>query len=138
MLNHIEGHGENVPDAANQEDGLDIAPSEKHSTSKENPGPIGEPDSSVDILDENGQVKTRRQYDSEGKAYRDVDMTDHGNPKQHPEVPHEHTWDWSSGGPIRKQELKMNGLLLKNHNQYYSFFVKRLTKFQHFLQSITG
>ena len=54
------------------------------------------------ILDENGQVKTRRWYDSEGKAYRDVDMTDHGNPKQHPEVPHEHTWDWSSGGPIRK------------------------------------
>ena len=102
MLNRIEGHGENVPDAANQEDGLDIAPSEKHSTSKENPGPIGEPDSSVDILDENGQVKTRRWYDSEGKAYRDVEMTDHGNPKQHPEVPHEHTWDWSSGGPIRK------------------------------------
>ena len=56
----------------------------------------------TDILDENGQVKTRRWYDSEGKAYRDVDMTDHGNPKQHPEVPHEHTWDWSSGGPIRK------------------------------------
>lgn len=28
-------------------------------------------------------------------------MTDHRNPKTHPEVPHEHTWDWSSGESIR-------------------------------------
>ena len=28
--------------------------------------------------------------------YRDVDMSDHGNPKEHPEVPHEHTWEYSN------------------------------------------
>jgi hypothetical protein len=32
----------------------------------------------------------------------DVDHTDHGNPKRHPEVPHEHEWDWSSGKAVRK------------------------------------
>ena len=40
-------------------------------------------------------------YDSEGKAYRDVDMSDHGNPKEHPEVPHEHTWEYNNGKPKR-------------------------------------
>ena len=53
----------------------------------------------LDFL-ENGK-KTRRWYDSEGKAYRDVDMSDHGNPKEHPEVPHEHTWEYNNGKPKR-------------------------------------
>jgi len=25
-------------------------------------------------------------------AQKDVDFIDHGNPKTHPEAPHEHTW----------------------------------------------
>ena len=49
---------------------------------------------------ENGK-KTIRWYDSEGKAYRDVDMSDHGNSKEHPEVPHEHTWEYNNGKPKR-------------------------------------
>ena len=49
----------------------------------------------LDFL-ENGK-KTIRWYDSEGKAYRDVDMSDHGNSKEHPEVPHEHTWEYNNG-----------------------------------------
>ena len=53
----------------------------------------------LDFL-ENGK-KTIRWYDSEGKAYRDVDMSDHGNPKEHPEVPHEHTWEYNNGKPKR-------------------------------------
>ena len=24
-------------------------------------------------------------------------MSDHGNPKEHPEVPHEHTWEYNNG-----------------------------------------
>ena len=54
----------------------------------------------LDFL-ENGK-KTIRWYDSEGKAYRDVDMSDHGNSKEHPEVPHEHTWEYNNGKPKRK------------------------------------
>ena len=71
---------------------IDITPSLKHTLVNKNPGPYGEVNISVDILDAEGNIKTRRWYDPEGKAYRDVDMSDHGNPKEHPEVPHEHTW----------------------------------------------
>ncbi|MFR3037863.1 MAG: hypothetical protein ACLTLY_03520 [Agathobacter rectalis] len=66
---------------------IDITPSLKHTSVNKNPGPYGEVNTSVDILDAEGNIKTRRWYDSEGKAYRDVDMSDHGNPKEHPEVP---------------------------------------------------
>ena len=80
---------------------IDITPSLKHTSVNKNPGPDGEVNTSVDILDAEGNIKTRRWYDSEGKAYRDVDMSDHGNPKEHPEVPHEHTWEYNNGKPKR-------------------------------------
>ena len=80
---------------------IDITPSLKHTSVNKNPGPYGEVNTSVDILDAEGNIKTRRWYDSEGKAYRDVDMRDHGNPKEHPEVPHEHTWEYNNGKPKR-------------------------------------
>ncbi|MBQ8281313.1 MAG: hypothetical protein IJZ25_02785, partial [Lachnospiraceae bacterium] len=80
---------------------IDITPSSNHTAVSKNPGPKGVPNSSVDILDDAGNVSTRRWYDSNGNAYRDVDMTNHGNPKTHPEYPHEHIWDWSSGNPQR-------------------------------------
>ncbi|WP_312287019.1 polymorphic toxin-type HINT domain-containing protein [Terrisporobacter sp.] len=76
--------------------------SNNHSRTNKNPGPRGERNSSVDILDDDGNVKTRRWYDGDGRADRDVDFTDHGNPKQHPKVPHEHKWDWKSGKPKRR------------------------------------
>ena len=82
---------------------IDITPSSNHSTVPKNPGPKGTPSSSVDILDNAGNVATRRWYDSNGNAYRDVDMTNHGNPKTHREHPHEYTWDWSSGNPKRSK-----------------------------------
>ena len=80
---------------------IDVTPSSKHTSVNKNPGPYGEANTSVDILDAEGNIKTRRWYDSDGKAYRDVDMSDHGNPKEHPEVPHEHTWEYNNGKPKR-------------------------------------
>lgn len=80
---------------------IDITPYSKHTSVNKNPGPYGEVNTSVDILDAEGNIKTRRWYDSDGKAYRDVDMSDHGNPKEHPEVPHEHTWEYNNGKPKR-------------------------------------
>ena len=80
---------------------IDVTPSSRHTSVNKNPGPYGEANTSVDILDAEGNIKTRRWYDSEGKAYRDVDMSDHGNPKEHPEVPHEHTWEYNNGKPKR-------------------------------------
>ncbi|MGN0495979.1 MAG: hypothetical protein ACI4GW_07110, partial [Lachnospiraceae bacterium] len=80
---------------------IDVTPSSNHTSVNKNPGPYGEANTSVDILDAEGNIKTRRWYDSDGKAYRDVDMSDHGNPKEHPEVPHEHTWEYNNGKPKR-------------------------------------
>ena len=75
---------------SNQGKDIDISPSEKHTVTEKNPGLKGEPDSSTDILDSEGNVQTRRGYDSEGRAYRDVDFGNHGNPLKHPEYPHSH------------------------------------------------
>lgn len=38
----------------------------------------------------NGKLSTERYFDKEGNAYLDIDYSDHGNPKTHPVVPHEH------------------------------------------------
>lgn len=38
----------------------------------------------------NGNLNSERYYDDDGKAYLDIDYTNHGNPKTHPKVPHEH------------------------------------------------
>lgn len=47
---------------------------------------------SVTIIRKNGIVQQERYYDENGLPYWDIDYTDHGNPKQHPVVPHEHHW----------------------------------------------
>ena len=77
---------------------IDITPSKNHYTTNKNPGYIGEANSSIDILDSNGNIITRRWFDKNGKAIRDVDMTNHGNPKEHPEWPHEHIWQYGTNG----------------------------------------
>ena len=84
----FEGAGNKIKTNLGKE--IDINPSSKHSTTNKNPGLDGEANSSVDILDSNGNIKTRRWYGPDGKQIRDVDFTDHGNPKVHPEWPHEH------------------------------------------------
>ena len=61
----------------------------------------GQSDSSLDIVDKKtGDLLTRRFYDSDGVAYRDIDFTHHGNPKTHPEAPHEHFWKYDSNGRV--------------------------------------
>lgn len=56
----------------------------------------GAPNSSQDRV-KNGKVLERRYYDSKGNADLDIHYHDHGNPKNHPKVPHRH--DWSNGSP---------------------------------------
>lgn len=80
---------------------IDITRSKNHSTTTENPRVEGEANSSVDYLDGNGNIKTRRWFGEDRLATRDVDMTNHGNPKLHPEWPHEHIWEWVNGIPNR-------------------------------------
>ncbi len=57
--------------------------------------PIKAEPNSVRTLYHNGIKIRDRYYDEDGYAKKDIDYTDHGNPKEHPKVPHEHTWDWS-------------------------------------------
>ena len=38
----------------------------------------------------NGNLNSERYYDNDGKAYLDIDYTNHGNPKTHPKFQHEH------------------------------------------------
>ena len=67
----------------------DITPSSNHSVTTGNPI-TGRPNSSVDIQNNQGQIVTRRWFDSRGNQIRDIDLTNHGNPRSHPEVPHQH------------------------------------------------
>ena len=48
-----------------------------------------------------GKLEQERYYDSNGKAYLDIDYTDHGNPKMHPVVPHLHHITWNGKKPRR-------------------------------------
>jgi hypothetical protein len=77
---------------------IDVTPSATHTTTAKNPGYKGEPNTSVDILDSQGNVTSRRWFGPDGKATRDVDFDQHGNPKEHPEAPHEHTWTYGEDG----------------------------------------
>ena len=73
-------------------------PADEHSSTNNPIKRTGKPNSSIDRVDEKGRIITRRWYDGNGRAKKDVDFTDHGNPKTHPQVPHEHTWEWDKNG----------------------------------------
>lgn len=58
------------------------------------------PNSSKDKKDpKSGKITQRRYYDENGNADMDIDYTNHGNPKQHPKVPHRHNWENGKRGP---------------------------------------
>ena len=52
----------------------------------------------------NGKLTQERYYDSSGKAYLDIDYSDHGNPKTHPTVPHQHHITWNDDKPHRGKD----------------------------------
>lgn len=50
----------------------------------------------------NNQVIQYRYYDDKGYVKKDIDLTNHGNPKEHPVVPHVHDWKKEiTGGKIK-------------------------------------
>lgn len=48
-----------------------------------------------------GKLEQERYYGENGKAYLDIDYSDHGNPKVHPVVPHQHHITWNGRIPRR-------------------------------------
>ena len=61
---------------------------------------------SVHISIKQGKLQFERYFDSEGNPYLDIDYTDHGNPKMHPVVPHEHTITMINGNFIRNKKWR--------------------------------
>ena len=54
----------------------------------------------------NGNLDSERYYDSNGDAYLDIDYTNHGNPKTHPHVPHEHAISFDENGNMDRKKEK--------------------------------
>ena len=69
-----------------------IRPSANHGPSQHvrNHKITGPANSSFDIVDDSGNVVTRRWIGPNGRQIRDVDFTNHGHSKDHPEWPHQH------------------------------------------------
>src|SRR5699024_10730758 len=61
-------------------------------TGVQKPPFLGELNSVYDFF-KDGKLEQRRYYGSTGKPRLDIDYSNHGNPKQHPVVPHAHTWN---------------------------------------------
>lgn len=66
----------------------------------------GKPNSVFDnYLD--GQLIRRRYYGRTGKPRLDIDMTNHGNPRQHPVVPHQHCWEGQDRSTLKENPLTL-------------------------------
>ena len=44
-----------------------------------------------------GKLEQERYFDGSGRPYLDIDYSNHGNPKIHPNVPHEHSINFTNG-----------------------------------------
>ncbi|MCM1523229.1 MAG: hypothetical protein NC120_02115 [Ruminococcus sp.] len=51
-----------------------------------------------------GKLITERYFGENGKPYLDIDYTNHGNPKMHPTVPHEHSIKFVNG-EIKREKI---------------------------------
>ena len=52
----------------------------------------------------NGMLESRRYYGQNGKPRLDIDMTDHGNSKEHPNAPHRHNWENKGNDTMKRQK----------------------------------
>lgn len=85
-----------------------------HNTGESHSVPYqGAPNSVYDNY-KDGVIQRRRYYENDGRPRLDIDMTDHGNPKEHPVVPHYHNWYLDKSG-ILKREAKHDNPLKLGH-----------------------
>ena len=86
----------------------------KHSSGELHKVPyLSEPNSVFDNY-RNGIIQQRRYYGKTGKPRLDIDMTDHGNPKEHPVVPHYHEW-FEIGDDKVKRDTSSDKKLKRGH-----------------------
>ena len=85
-----------------------------HNTGESHSVPYqGSPNSVYDNY-KDGIIQRRRYYGNDGRPRLDIDMTDHGNPQEHPVVPHYHNWYLDKSG-ILKREAKHDNPLKLGH-----------------------
>ena len=85
---------------------------EKHAIGETHSIPYkGSPNSVYDNY-KDGALQRRRYYGSDGRPRLDIDMTDHGNPKDHPVVPHYHNWYLDKNGALKREAKHDNALKL--------------------------
>ncbi|MCD2349063.1 hypothetical protein LQK79_20625, partial [Clostridium guangxiense] len=68
------------------------------SISKASLGTKGDPNSVGREYDKNGNLTKERWYGEDGRVVKDRHYTNHGNPKLHPKVPHDHDWGYDENG----------------------------------------
>ncbi|WP_296954508.1 hypothetical protein [uncultured Dialister sp.] len=61
---------------------------------------------SVLRITKNDSLTQERYYGEDGKPYLDIDYTNHGNAKLHPNVPHEHKWIKNEDGTLTRLETE--------------------------------
>ena len=71
----------------------------------------GTPNSVFDNY-KDGVLQRRRYYGNDGRPRLDIDMTDHGNSKEHPIVPHYHNWYLDEKGNLKREAKHDNPLKL--------------------------
>lgn len=71
----------------------------------------GTPNSVFDNF-KDGTLQRRRYYGNDGRPRLDIDMTDHGNSKEHPIVPHYHNWYLDEKGNLKREAKHDNPLKL--------------------------
>jgi len=49
-----------------------------------------------------GKLDQERYYGDDGKSYLDIDYSNHGNPKMHPNVPHQHKITYDDNGKMHR------------------------------------
>lgn len=59
-----------------------------------------------------GVLQRRRYYGNDGRPRLDIDMTNHGNSKEHPVVPHYHNWYFDEKGNLKREAKHDNPLKL--------------------------
>lgn len=71
----------------------------------------GAPNSVFDNF-KDGALQRRRYYGNDGRPRLDIDMTDHGNSKEHQIVPHYHNWYLDEKGNLKREAKHDNPLKL--------------------------
>lgn len=92
----------------NKAGSLDIKEVNKINKVSDHGSPIeSHPNSVNQKYNRNGVLLSERYYNNKGLAYIDIDYTDHGNPKMHPDVPHQHKITITKNGFHREKGRKI-------------------------------